>query len=147
MKAQKEFFKVIGILAGVGLFAILFSTLTGLHSCLLKLTIGIPCPACGMSRAVFAFLRGDFARSFHYHPLMLSLAVLPFLSIEFADEQKQIAFRKIRKRFAIVLVCLILITYVMRMIFLFPHTDPMTLNENAFLLKGLQWVFEILHFS
>jgi hypothetical protein len=35
---------------------------------------GIPCPGCGLSRAVLAALQGDFAGAFHYHPLFFVIA-------------------------------------------------------------------------
>ncbi len=47
-------------IAGLRFRLCLFSTLTG-----------IACPGCGMTRAVLAFLTGNFAASFRYHPLAL----------------------------------------------------------------------------
>lgn len=38
-------------------------------SCPLKAFFGVPCPGCGMTRALFRALRGDFAAAFELHPL------------------------------------------------------------------------------
>ena len=40
-------------------------------SCLLASTLGIPCPACGTSRAIVELLQGDFIGSLRYHPLLI----------------------------------------------------------------------------
>ena len=39
---------------------------------------GVPCPGCGLSRATFALLRGDFGQSFQLHPLGFVVAPLLF---------------------------------------------------------------------
>ncbi len=54
------------------LFPIPFSKL--LLPCLVQRTLGIYCPGCGGTRAVAAFLRGDFLTSFICHPLVLYTA-------------------------------------------------------------------------
>lgn len=41
----------------------------GLTFCPFKLVTGRDCPGCGMGHAVVYAMRGDFARSFHSHPL------------------------------------------------------------------------------
>lgn len=37
--------------------------------CLFRLTLGLPCPGCGMTRSLSALWRGDPALAFRYHPL------------------------------------------------------------------------------
>ncbi len=54
------------------LFLFLFSV--GI-TCPIKFVTGISCPGCGMSRACFAALRGEFAAAFAYHPLWFLLPV------------------------------------------------------------------------
>lgn len=44
-------------------------------TCLLKLATGVPCPACGMTRASLRLLRGDVLGSLAMHPAALPLAV------------------------------------------------------------------------
>ena len=45
--------------------------------CLVALVFHVPCPGCGMTRAAFAMLRGDFTAAYAFHPL--SLVLVPAL--------------------------------------------------------------------
>jgi hypothetical protein len=62
----------IGLLVVSGL-------LDGIWACPLKRITGLPCPGCGMTRAVRLVLRGDFAAATHMHPLVW--LVLPMLCL------------------------------------------------------------------
>lgn len=57
----------IGIVATFRHFGIL---------CLFRHFLGITCPGCGMTRAVLAALRFDFAAAFAYHPMFWSMPLL-----------------------------------------------------------------------
>lgn len=48
--------------------AIVLSNVFG-TACPIRLISGLPCPACGMTRACMAALRFDFSAAFYYHPL------------------------------------------------------------------------------
>ncbi len=52
------------------------STLKAPTLCLFKLLTGIPCPGCGITHALLAAFRGQWAASAAYHPLGL-----PFLAL------------------------------------------------------------------
>lgn len=39
---------------------------------------GIPCPGCGLTRAVLAAVQGNFSGAFHYHPLFFVLGPIYF---------------------------------------------------------------------
>lgn len=41
------------------------------YKCPFDYFVGIPCPGCGMTRALFALARLDFAQAFSFHPLVL----------------------------------------------------------------------------
>lgn len=47
--------------------------------CLLKYFTDLPCPGCGMSRALLTLLRGDLAAAWYWHPMVYSLPVLALL--------------------------------------------------------------------
>lgn len=47
--------------------------------CIFHLVTGFYCPGCGGTRAVKAFLHGDFAASFRYHPLIVYTALVVVL--------------------------------------------------------------------
>ena len=72
---RKKLIKTLLIhLVAAALFALwLFLTGCPIH----KLT-GLPCPGCGMSRALFSLVRLDFAGAWYYHPLVFFLP-LPIL--------------------------------------------------------------------
>jgi hypothetical protein len=42
--------------------------------CAFKYLTGLPCPACGLTRALCHVMRGDWAQSLHYHPAGILLA-------------------------------------------------------------------------
>lgn len=44
--------------------------------CIFLSVLGIPCPGCGMSRAMLAALRLDFAAAFQYHLMFWSMPLL-----------------------------------------------------------------------
>lgn len=44
--------------------------------CLFLSRLKIPCPGCGMSRAMMAALHLDFAGAFRYHPMFWSMPIL-----------------------------------------------------------------------
>lgn len=44
--------------------------------CLFRITLGLPCPACGLTRAALALLRLDLAAATRFHPLALPLALV-----------------------------------------------------------------------
>lgn len=44
--------------------------------CVFYETLGIPCPTCGMTRAVLSAIKLDFGEAFGYHPLFPTLPVL-----------------------------------------------------------------------
>ncbi len=59
------------IIAMVTILAIAILLLLDIYKCPLNYVLGIPCPMCGMTRAVLSALSGNFADAFHYHPLWI----------------------------------------------------------------------------
>jgi hypothetical protein len=53
-------------------------------TCLLKLTSGVPCPACGFTRAALALVRGRVRESIALHPMALPSVVLAVIAIALA---------------------------------------------------------------
>ena len=47
--------------------------------CVFELLTGVPCPACGMTRACVAFLRFDIVGAFEYHSLFWTLPIILLL--------------------------------------------------------------------
>jgi len=46
-----------------------------IHRCPFRALTGLPCPGCGLSRALTLLLRGDWAASFRLHPFALYVIV------------------------------------------------------------------------
>lgn len=64
-------------LAILPLLVLFYSAMAALHTtCFLKSIFGIPCPGCGMTRAVLAALQLHFAEAFTLHPMFWSLPIL-----------------------------------------------------------------------
>jgi hypothetical protein len=64
---------------GLGLAASVGLALSGLPLCPTAAVAGFPCPACGMTRASLATLRGDLAAAYALHPLVF--VALPVLAL------------------------------------------------------------------
>ncbi len=47
--------------------------------CPIRQLLGIPCPGCGMTRAVFSVLRGEFAAALTFHPLVWTLPLIALI--------------------------------------------------------------------
>lgn len=58
---------------------VLMLALTGKMPCMFHLMTGLYCPGCGGTRALKAFLRGEFITSFLYHPLILYCACVALI--------------------------------------------------------------------
>ncbi len=63
MKEKTPFYKIILYSLIVVLVLLL------LYKCPFKFILGIPCPGCGMTRALLSCLKLDFVSAFYYHPL------------------------------------------------------------------------------
>ncbi|MEP7121782.1 MAG: DUF2752 domain-containing protein [Byssovorax sp.] len=45
-------------------------------TCLVRLALGVPCPACGLTRAGLALAHGDLAAAQRFHPLAAALLLV-----------------------------------------------------------------------
>lgn len=72
------------IVTGFILLYVLISNIWG-GVCIFSKLTGIPCPGCGMSRAVVALLQFRFAEAFGYHLMVWSL---PFLYLCYLTDGK-----------------------------------------------------------
>ena len=79
--------------------------LDALPECAFYALTGIVCPGCGGTRSVRFLLKGDFVRSFLYHPFILYFfcAYIVFMIYEFI----KVHFKKVKKSFPVEIVCLV----------------------------------------
>lgn len=65
---------ILAIFAAIGLVIGLMGTpgqTPGFIVCHFKLMTGMPCPGCGMTRALISLLHGDLATALWYHPFVI----------------------------------------------------------------------------
>ena len=105
------------------LFIKKFGEITG-SICLIRGLTGVPCPSCGMSRAIISVINGDIINAFKFHPLFwLPFVVLLLIVLK----------RRFFKQILISAIILIMLVYILRMTMLFPHIEPMQYNERSIL--------------
>ena len=129
---------LFGILIFVLIAAVSFFTDA---RCLTRAVSGYPCPGCGITRATLSFLHGDWESAFNFHPLFLLIdAYIVFIAV-------YMVFRKEENKFitisSIIIGALMLGVYIFRMITMFPHTEPMTYNQNS-LYNQLNQIIEFI---
>lgn len=76
MKQLKDYFKKAGgAILGIALFYYILSKFQ-YSTCPFLMLTGIPCPFCGMTRAAFGLLRGDFRYAWQANPMIYGLLIL-----------------------------------------------------------------------
>ena len=105
MKKKNTFRKPVNlkikILMTIIYVAILWAVAVLDLQCIFISTIGMPCPGCGMTRAVKAALRFDFVKAFSYH---LMFWAVPIMYIYFLWEGRLFENKKIDKAVWIVII-------------------------------------------
>lgn len=90
-------------------------------NCPIKALLGVPCPGCGMTRAVLALLRLDFAGAASMHPLVFLLPAVLLLLL---------FWKRGRRGVLIVSAALLLVTFVVRLS-LAPGEPPLDWKPDA----------------
>ena len=65
--SKKEILKLIPAAAALAMLSVL--VVLRIYKCPLDFVFGIPCPLCGITRALLSLLDGDISMAFYYHPL------------------------------------------------------------------------------
>jgi cytochrome bd-type quinol oxidase subunit 2 len=93
--------------------------------------IGIPCPGCGLTRAISFALRGDWQNAFTLHPLFWLAPLVLAAAVLFLIFKPEKLSSDRMNLIWITLAILFLSVYIVRMILFFPNQDPMVFNQNA----------------
>ena len=100
----------------IGIVSLLITFLFKKSICVFINIFGIPCPACGLTRASLKIIELNFREAFRLHPLFWSI---PFLLL-------------CRKKVILYGVgILFIIVWVIRMYFYFPNVEPFIFNQKA----------------
>ena len=118
---------------GIALFLVLYFSLKYFYNayCPLILITGLPCPACGMTRAVLRFCQGEWIRAYNLQPTV-------FLWVGYAiywGVYRYILGKKseILDWIFIILLLFQIGVYIYRMMTIFPEYAPMTYrSKNLF---------------
>lgn len=92
--------------------------------CPMVVLTGFPCPACGMTRAVLAVFKGEFALAWHLQPFAYG-----FLLLVFVFAVRRYIWKKDMKcliKYVVAGMAALIIFYIYRMIRYFPGDPPMT---------------------
>ncbi len=101
--------------------------------CTFRVMTGIPCPSCGMTRAVVLFLRGHIGESLRMHPLWPFVVLLPLIGLYnryIGCKRKYLCYIYI-----IVLGVAIILFYLYRMYRYFPNQEPMIYYTDNILFR------------
>ena len=85
--------------------------------CPFRAVTGIPCPGCGLSRAVFSAAALNFKAAFSYHPLFFLAPFYLFAAIHYDTPLFSGKWRRVVKWFIVLSTLLFLAVYVYRLIF------------------------------
>ncbi|GHU58709.1 hypothetical protein FACS1894133_3990 [Clostridia bacterium] len=99
--------------------------------CFIRSSVGLPCPGCGVTRAGTALLHGDIHASLFYHPLLIPSAVI--LTAYLLCYLVCSRVTRVMQYAAAVLGIALAVTFAVRMVALFPHTEPMVFNTESIL--------------
>lgn len=117
---------------------ILITYFSGVQTCPSKIILGIPCPGCGMTRALMQLLQFHLREAFVFHPFVFILVPygLAFLFFRYFSKNQHTKFFD---RLLIVISVAMIIHYAVRMYLYFPHTKPMLYYENNLLHPYLKF--------
>jgi hypothetical protein len=115
-----------------GIYVILACIFTG-GICVVRAVAGLPCPACGITRAFLSLFAFDLRGAFTAHPLFL-LAPVSLAFIVYNAKIKPVPARVYRV-FLWSCAGAFIALYIVRMVLLFPHSEPMTINGQSLLMR------------
>jgi len=114
--------------------------LSGTYFCPFERFFGIPCPGCGMTRALFALLRLDWRQSLTLNPMLVPTVVFAAVCIfAWARRRRNL----LNSRAGLIYGCAMLAAWAIRMALYFPRVEPMVFDHNSVVGLMLRWVFHV----
>lgn len=113
---NRSILQQIFLVALIGLIVFVFD-----YHCPFKAMFSIPCPGCGMTRALFALLQGHLALSLHWHALLVPSLIFLALYIFLWFKNKEV-LKKWENHIILAWAILMLAYWIWRLIFVFPNS-------------------------
>jgi hypothetical protein len=104
--------------------------------CLSVLFLGIPCPACGITRATKLLLTGHIKESMNMHPLLILVIMGMIFSLFIKKILKN--YRFFIKLYVIISLLIFVGFYFYRMYIYFPDVEPLVYRKNNILDTFIQ---------
>ena len=101
------------IFISVILMGLFILALLKLYECPVEMIFGVPCPVCGITRALASLLRGDIGAAFFYHPLWPTVPIVAILYILYCFDIITPSKRQIDAG-CVILAALVLGCYIIR---------------------------------
>jgi hypothetical protein len=126
----KDIWKYKWAIVGFAIYYLISHHFWGAY-CPMLLVTGLPCPGCGMSRAIFFVLTMQFSRAWAMNPIafLWVLIIFRFLLLRYV-------LGKSVKKLQLLLIIILFATigyYMYRMVAVFPSFPPMVYrNQNVF---------------
>ena len=96
----------------LGLALLVWLYIYGILVCPIQLVLGLPCPTCGVIRALLALTQGKLTDYLYYQPMALFLVVAVFLALH---HKPLLRFRWVLWTYVGVVLVLNLVLYVFRL--------------------------------
>lgn len=109
-------------------------------SCTIRSITGLPCPGCGLTRALLLFLHGDLAGAWGMHPLFWLAPPVLLLILYFSIRAPARLSGRRATLCWILTAGLFILVYLIRMVLFFPDTEPLTFNYQAFIPRAVQFI-------
>ena len=125
------------------LLAICFLALKKLTGsiCFSVIMFGIPCPACGLTRASILLLSGHIQDSLEMHPLLIliiiGLLLYPLL------KRVTARYKFFINVYIIITISIFICFYIYRMYIYFPHKEPMIYYKENIIARIIRTIITI----
>ena len=128
MSNKKKLILAYVIFFLVGIALVVLSLFKIPFECMFYNYTSIPCPSCGMTRAFKSLLSFDIMQAFWYHPLFPLVATFPYI------------FVKKDTKLLYIVGGIFIVTWIVRLVLLFPDVPPMVQNTSAYLYKVFMYI-------
>lgn len=111
--------------------------------CVSTIFFGIPCPACGITRATKLMLMGQFRKSFEMHPLLILVifgVIICHILNKFLHNSR--LFINI---YVIICVMIFICFYIYRMQIYFPNIEPLVYRKDNLFANILDLMYFLKH--